>query len=87
MTPDELYGILLQLFQDPKFVAYDEITRFKRLPSMLRKLLGWQKDDPFLMPLARAIMMMLGEELQLGVDAALGLIRASRAEDSEAGDL
>jgi hypothetical protein len=87
LTPDELYDILIQLLNDPTYQEYDPDKRFKKLPSMLRKLLGWGKTDPFLIPLARSIISLIGEELLMSTDAALGTVQASRGDASEDGSL
>ena len=60
LTTSELYDVLIGL------LAMSSRDKLRKLPNKLIKALGWDKGNPFALPLARAIAEYVGEEIDSG---------------------
>ena len=66
LTTSELYDTLITLFSMKTWIMMSTQDKLRKLPNKLVKVLGWDKGNPFALPLARAICEYLGEEIQNG---------------------
>jgi hypothetical protein len=78
LTPDELHDMLVQILTDESYLAMSPNDRIAKLPSFMRRILGWAKKEPMLIALARSILAYLGEDILGNPEQALRTVQSNR---------